>query len=142
MGKYIKCNRNYQYVKEHLEELARHVRDHNEEMMIKNEQNRYESIGEEISYLLKEVVRFRKTYDPIRKKMENLEDRLMALYGYVWSPVDPMTEHYDSSKKPHPGYPEGAFDFQMQAQDMASDIGYDPVTIKGYPPIEWCSSDG
>lgn len=80
--------------------------------------------------LVKELTELRKTYDPLRKQIEEKEGILLHLYGWSWVKGDPEEDPYD----PHPGYPEGATEEQMQAQDMADDLGYDPVTIEGYTP--------
>ncbi len=85
--------------------------------------------------LVKELIELRKTYDPLRQQIEEKEEILLHLYGWDWAEGDPDENPYD----PHPGYPEGATEEQMQAQDMAGEIGYDPVTIEGYrgtPKVE------
>ena len=75
--------------------------------------------------LVKELNELRKTYDPLRQKLEDLESNLLHLYGWDWVKGDPEEDPYD----PHPGYPEGATEEQMQSQDMEDEIDYISVTL-------------
>lgn len=82
--------------------------------------------------LVEELTELRKTYDPLRKQIEEKEEILLRLYGLDWEDAAQLKlEYYDYE---HPGYPYGATEEQKQAQDMDNALGYDPVTIEGYSP--------
>ena len=107
------------------EDLAR---DEQEAADMEAEGREYDARQEQKNVLVKELTELRKTYDPLRRQIEEKEEILLHLYGWDWEEVD-LGYDYE-----HPGYPEGANEEQMQAQDMASELGYDPVTIEGYSP--------
>ena len=109
------------------EDLAR---DEQEAADMEAEGREYDARQEQKNVLVKELTELRKTYDPLRRQIEEKEEILLHLYGWDWEEVD-LGYDYE-----HPGYPEGANEEQMQAQDMASELGYDPVTIEGYKPTQ------
>ena len=114
---------------------AERARDEEEAAAIEADWHEYDAREKQKDELVKELTELRKTYDPLRKQIKEKEEILLHLYGWDWVEGRPEGDPYN----PHPGYPEGAIEEQMQAQDMADDLGYDPVTIEGYtstPQVE------